>query len=342
MTEDRLHEAAAVSVESSALAGKVENAQAARQAALIQDTSAASIVKKLGSPLIQKSRQSASLASPISETPSRHSSVTKSSTSQPPSTVVTPLRTMSDKGKGKRKAEEVDITPPDQKKEGQRATFVIPAEGRTQRISASGSSSHAPSSYHRKRARLSSPPPPSQSRPTSAQTNQFGSWSSHTSSRALPAPRAPSHAASTRSNNPQSLARQPSDRRRSMSQISIPISALVSPHVPSITTSSKFHMRDPRRPPKKLHDTEWSLRFKTEDEPGSPLHAWAFFIGFILFPAWWIAALFFRVPKTRTVGEPEIEKAVTIDDPQVEHDAKTWRFRCRIPFIVLVAIFVPR
>ncbi|KAG1715714.1 hypothetical protein ID866_1430 [Astraeus odoratus] len=112
-------------------------------------------------------------------------------------------------------------------------------------------------------------------------------------------------------------------------------------------------MRDPRKPPKKLKDTEWGLRFASEDEAGSPPHAWLFFIGFVLFPLWWVAALCIPVPRTRTAGDASLEKAVTvIDDPQIEHDAKSWRFRCRvvavvslltyIPFIVLVAIFVPK
>ncbi|OCH90416.1 hypothetical protein OBBRIDRAFT_730807 [Obba rivulosa] len=109
-------------------------------------------------------------------------------------------------------------------------------------------------------------------------------------------------------------------------------------------------MRDPRRPPK-VHPTEWGLHFRSDDEDGSPVHAWCFFVGFVLFPAWWIAA-FLRTPRTREVGGTDTEKAVTLDDPQVEHDARTWRFRCRvmsvisvftyIPFIVLVAIFAPR
>lgn len=72
------------------------------------------------------------------------------------------------------------------------------------------------------------------------------------------------------------------------------------------------------------------------------------------------------IPQTRHVGGTDTEKAVTLDDPQVEYgmfdtinllwfvltrfvDACSWRFRCRImagvafltyiPFIVLVAIF---
>jgi len=136
-----------------------------------------------------------------------------------------------------------------------------------------------------------------------------------------------------------------------MSEISFPISALVTPHAPSISMSrtSAYHMRDPRKP--KTVPTEWSLRFKSEDEEASPLQAWCFFIGFIIFPLWW-AASFRPVPKTREVGGTDTEKAVALDDPQVERDARTWRKRCRImagisivtyiPFIVLVAVFIPR
>ncbi|KAH7885206.1 hypothetical protein F5I97DRAFT_1811287 [Phlebopus sp. FC_14] len=264
-----------------------------------------------------------------------------------PSTPTPVSRHLSDKGKGKRKAEDLDVTPPEQKKEGQRATFVLPSGNRSQRISGS---SHAPSSYHRKRARLSSTSPlttPAQSRPASVQeapvsNSHFASWSSNTAARVAP---------STRSQFPQSSHRKNHERHQSMSQISIPISALVSPHAPSVSRSTKFHMRDPRKPPKKLNDTEWGLRFATEDEPGSPLPSFCFFVGFVLFPIWWIAALL-PIPRTRMAGDAAVEKAVTIDDPQIEHDAETWRFRCRvmavvsiftyIPFIILVAIFVPR
>jgi len=73
-----------------------------------------------------------------------------------------------------------------------------------------------------------------------------------------------------------------------------------------------------------------------------------FFIGFILFPLWWAAA-FIPVRRTRRLGGTDVEKSVILDDPQLEHDAKSWRRRCRvmagvslityIPFIVLVAIF---
>lgn len=129
-------------------------------------------------------------------------------------------------------------------------------------------------------------------------------------------------------------------------------------------------MRDPRRPPKKLARTGWGLEFGDEYEMGSPVHAWAFFVGFVLFPVWWGAAVW-RIPETRRLSGGDQEKAVWVDDPQIEQgssygfllwgmgsdddlvvDAKSWRFRCRvmsavslvtyIPFIVLVAIFASR
>jgi len=187
----------------------------------------------------------------------------------------------------------------------------------------------------------------------------YGSWSSRASSRGSTQPhthRTPSRSASTRSTTQnhqqqqQQTHRPSSDHRTSISGRSIPISALVSPHAPSISRSSKFHMQDPRRPPRK-QDTGWALTFKEGDEMGSPVQAWLFYVGFILFPLWW-AASFIRTPTTRQVGGSDTEKAVTLDDPQVEHDAKSWRFRCRvmsaislftyIPFIVLVVIFSPR
>lgn len=305
--------------------------------------------------------------STIAPTPARISR----SITMDPSTPTPASRNHSDKTKGKRKAEDIDTTPPEQKKDTQRATFAVPESNRGQKLSAS---SHAPSSYHRKRARISSTSPfgtPVHSRPVSIQgqnTNldptpeagKFGSWSSQTSARIFSNSRAPSRATSTRSIRPQQTPNKSSltnsiaqnqhhAKRQSMSQASIPISALVSPHAPSIAPSGKFHMRDPRRPPKKLAETPWTLHFRGEDEPGSSVHAWCFFLGFILFPVWWIAALFLRTPHTRVVGD---EKGVSLDDPQIEHDAKAWRFRCRvmsvvslltyIPFIILVVFFVRR
>lgn len=49
-----------------------------------------------------------------------------------PSTPTPAPRQLSDKSRGKRKAEDnIDLTPPEQKKEGQRATFLLPSESRS-------------------------------------------------------------------------------------------------------------------------------------------------------------------------------------------------------------------
>ncbi|KAI0320945.1 hypothetical protein OF83DRAFT_1205868 [Amylostereum chailletii] len=267
----------------------------------------------------------------------------------PISAYQTPVSSPSATAKGKRKAEEVDITPPDQKGAAgaphHRATFAVPEP--REDAHRPGSFSRAPSAYpHRKRARLSEPSPV-HSRPGSAQAapnaQNTGTYSSRASSRAA-------RDASMRSADGLAPSERELARRRSLSQASIPLSALVTPHAPSLSRSSAFHMRDPRRPPKKL-ETGWALRVREEEEEGSPVQAWLFYVAFVLFPLWWVASVW-RTPRTREVGGTDTEKAVTLDDPQIEFDAKSWRFRCRvmavvslftyIPFIVLVAIFAGR
>lgn len=105
-------------------------------------------------------------------------------------------------------------------------------------------------------------------------------------------------------------------------------------------------MRDPRRPAKKM-ETGWALRFRNleEDEEGSPVQAWMFFVGFLVFPVWWVGGWVWRVPRTRelsvdgrghghgVVGEQgheegglqargdvsvRVEKGVMLDDPKIE------------------------
>jgi hypothetical protein len=187
-----------------------------------------------------------------------------------------------------------------------------------------------------KRARLSlTTPPPSPSRQGSlVNATNKGSWNSGTSSQNQPASRHLSithphntkqsggHAGSVRSNAGTSDGTRSPRRRRSISSLShasIPLSALVSPHAPSVSRSlnNAYHMRDPRKLPK-VKFTPWSLKFRTEEEDGSPVHAWVFFIGFIVFPMWWVASVW-NIPTTRQVGVEDMEKAVTLDDPQVEH-----------------------
>jgi hypothetical protein len=51
------------------------------------------------------------------------------------------------------------------------------------------------------------------------------------------------------------------------------------------------------------------------------VHAWLFFVGFVLFPLWWVAGFCVPVPRTRRLGEDVEEKGreqVVLDDPQVE------------------------
>ncbi|KAG6867693.1 hypothetical protein C0993_012201 [Termitomyces sp. T159_Od127] len=240
--------------------------------------------------------------------------------------------------KGKRKADEAGVgvggTPPKEAKEP-RATFAI--EPRRHRASAnSNATSNAPSSYHRKRARLSAP---QESRPNSCASNSSnqtknqnaattGSWSSKMSKNSGFV--APHHTPSLRPVPTSYHTPQRESSRRSISQASIPMSALISPHAPSISPSTTFHMRDPRKPAP-IQSTSWSLSLPVGsaepgegwrgwiDRGGSPLHAWLFFVGFVLFPLWWVASCM-RIPKTRTLDGQE-KGVVMIDDPQVEHGA---------------------
>ena len=125
--------------------------------------------------------------------------------------------------------------------------------------------------------------------------------------------------------------------RRSISGASIPLSAFVAPHAPSITPSSVFHMRDPRKPAR-IQDTPWTLSLPEKavmadgsiggrwevngwtDRGGSPVHAWLFFLGFLLFPVWWIGGFAVPILRTRKLENGDAEKGqVVLDDPQVEH-----------------------
>ncbi|GLB38598.1 hypothetical protein LshimejAT787_0504630 [Lyophyllum shimeji] len=300
-------------------------------------------------------------ASPISPTPVRPAQTAKKPLASVLRVPATPpaVRQTTTSLKGKRKADEAGVeggsTPPKETKEP-RATFAV--EPRPHRASANSNSTRsAPSSYHqRKRARLSVT---LESRPASRASGEVqnaattGSWSSKNSTYLASQQQQP------RLPPPVHQPPQRAPSRRSLSQASIPMSALISPHAPSISRSSTFHMRDPRRP-RPIQSTPWSLSLPTgQAEPnegwkgwvergGSPLHAWLFFAGFLVFPIWWVAS-FTSIPTTRRLDAGEQEKGVILDDPQVEHDAKSWRLRCRvmavisfftyIPFVILVAVF---
>ena len=262
--------------------------------------------------------------------------------------------------KGKRKAEDLDITPPDQR--NQHTTFVIPADHRSEYrhvfcpelsqrasligITALSEGTQPPSAYQqRKRVRLSSSPftSPGQSRPGSVTQNAPSAGPSSLRPTVPPSPAARAISRASRPTSTRGSTRsmqqsivsgaQPSvaDSRRSkhsQSESSIPVGAIIAAHPPSLGRSSTYHMRDPRRPPR-VQPTPWSLRMRSDDEEGSPIHAWLFFIGFVPFPVWWLAS-FWRIPETRRVGGTDTEKAVTLDDPQVEHGAYL-RYRSELP-----------
>lgn len=215
------------------------------------------------------------------------------------------------------------------------------------RTSTLSGSSHAPSSYHRsKRIRTSLPSESHTPRGKGTLTpiggspdaKSTGSWSSR-NSKASTSHQAPHRASrppssSTRDVHASGSVPRRSASRRSLSQASIPMSAFMSPHAPSVTRSaaSTYHMRDPRKPAR-IQATPWSLSFPDEvpeggsrlsskgwtERGGSPLHSWLFFIGFILFPMWWVAGFVVPIPRTRRLDSGDAEKGVVLDDPQVEH-----------------------
>lgn len=271
-------------------------------------------------------------------------------------------KTPSAKSQGKRKAEDSDVerTPPEEREAREaatdlRATLTVPDNNsnssytRSQRLAPSAFPSHST-----KRARISTPP--------STPGHHSRATSNHTKRATIDGATLGGGSSSDNRSHSQSHSRHASTERRSsyiirpsvdgnISAMSMPLSAIVSPHAPSVARpSSKFHMQDPRKP-QRLHPTSWNLHFHSIDEPGSPAHAWIFFIGFILFPLWWIASIL-PVPRTRHFGSGSDAEKLPLDDPQVEHDAYTWRRRCRwmagvslityIPFVVLIAIFIPR
>lgn len=313
-------------------------------------------------------------ASPISPKRTHHKSTPTQpnsairSTSPPPA-----IQKSFSSASTKRKADEAEVdshTPPRE----HRTTFA--PEPRTHRASAASGSSHAPSSFHRsKRARISLPSdnhgsvrsalPSLGDSPNAKSTGSMSSKhsktsASHTGHHQHRSSRPPSTRDGHGAGSSPHTGRPSS--RRSLSQASIPISAFMAPHAPSISRSSAFHMRDPRKPPR-IQDTPWTLSFPDgsqegrsrwafdgwTDRGGSPLHAWLFFIGFIIFPLWWLAGFVIPILRTRRLESGDTEKGVVLDDPQVEHDYKSWRRRCRImagvsivtyiPFIVLVAIY---
>ncbi|KAN0128650.1 hypothetical protein V8E53_013569 [Lactarius tabidus] len=49
-------------------------------------------------------------------------------------------------------------------------------------------------------------------------------------------------------------------------------------------------MRDPHRPPRRM-ETGWAQRFRKCEEEGSPICVWVDYVALVVFPLWWIAAV---------------------------------------------------
>ncbi|GJJ15485.1 hypothetical protein Clacol_009763 [Clathrus columnatus] len=251
--------------------------------------------------------------------------------------------------------------------------------------------SHAPSSFRlpqSKRIRLSETPPPSQSQSRAASPPRSPPRNRNTSS--SPQPSRPGSAAAV-AVNPRGQSRTSLDSRRhnnrspSLSEsASIPVMAILTPRAPSIDTRhslNTYHMRDPSLPPSRRQSAVWkgaaTRKVLDEDILGMksrssldrwgvesslfPLQGWAFVVGFLVFPLWWVAAICPVIWgwgsrwKKRRFGD--IHLIYTEEELQaretLEYDvAYTWRKRCRImsvfglfvyvPLIVLIAVLVPR
>jgi len=201
----------------------------------------------------------------------------------------------------------------------------------------------APSSYHRKRMKLSSN-------------------ASEKDAAALKASRGASHSA-TNSFDSSRPATAAANARRNMSHnasaVSIPVSAIVSPRVPSVRRSISgasrrsdgFRYEDPlrnranrnqRRRKSEVFADSWIL-----DREEMPLQAWLFLAGFLFPPCWW-AALVIPVRRGGKGKGPETgvtDKSTSglwLDASQYDEElARMWRTRCLIAAIVTIVVYVP-
>ncbi|KAH7099511.1 hypothetical protein BKA62DRAFT_621350, partial [Auriculariales sp. MPI-PUGE-AT-0066] len=145
----------------------------------------------------------------------------------------------------------------------------------------------------------------------------------------------------------------------------IPMRAILSPRPGSIAGSNRtFHMRDPyaRAPPPvgwrptgtvidtpHLHPPATGKLPQEQMPPiqkqRAPWAAWAFYLGFVLFPLWWIAAL-------SPVRAWPLREKPDWAGWLAARDERAWRTRCRwmsgvallvyIPLIALAAVFGPK
>ncbi|KAH8825952.1 hypothetical protein DL96DRAFT_1610340 [Flagelloscypha sp. PMI_526] len=169
----------------------------------------------------------------------------------------------------------------------------------------------------------------------------------------VPDPSSSSSAPPSRPSSPNGLPHRAKSKPPSLT--SIPLSALISPHAPSLAPSATFHMRDPKKP--RIRPTGWAVHVRGEGQEKPPVQCWLFLVGFICPVTWVVGGWVWGVPQTRRLSGDVVEEGrkgdgVLLDDPQIEHDARTWRLRCRwasfvalftyLPFIIVVAYFGSR
>ena len=244
------------------------------------------------------------------------------------------------------------------------------AVGRRVHTVSAASSAGAPSAFRNsKRIRLSTP--------ADIDGHQRGSWGRrHEHSPVSHASHGgPSSQGHDRPPRPSSRASTAHSARTGRS--TIPVHAIVSPRPASIAGSNRtFHMRDPyaRHPPPvgwrpsnttldtphlhSQHQPQASTPGSSKLAPESttapsnaplkrkaPWTAWAFYLGFVLFPLWWIAAL------SPVRAWPVREKPDWVGW-LAARDERAWRRRCRwmsgvalvmyIPIIALAAVYGPK
>lgn len=207
--------------------------------------------------------------------------------------------------------------------------------------------SSAPSSYHRKRMKLSSNASASEKDAVALRASRAASRSGATSPNSFDSSRPVTATAGGRRN-----------MSRNASSVSVPISAIVSPRAPSIRRSISgasrrsdgFRYEDPlrnrsnrnqRRRKRETWADSWIL-----DRDEMPMQAWLFLAGF-LFPLCWWAALFIPIRKGGKGKGPEggADKSgsgLWVDQAQYDEElSRLWRTRCLIAAIISTLVYVP-
>lgn len=206
--------------------------------------------------------------------------------------------------------------------------------------------SNAPSSYYRKRMKLSS---------NASEKDALPLRTSTSASRSA----APSVRSVTSSSRPTTSHRRPLSHNASA--VSIPVSAIVSPRAPSIRhsisgTSKRgdgmryqhpLKNRVQRRKKRETWADSWIL-----DRDDMPIQAWLFLAGFVFPLCWWIGMLL----PIRRQQSPDAEKGepptIGVVDrshsglwtDSTEYDmesARLWRGRCLAAAIISTVIYVP-